>query len=350
MPHCPTVLLAFLCLVIGVPKPHAHADSRYQVAPEDPKAITLTPDNFEVRADGVHDDTHGLQTAIDQAGADRCGGVVFVPSGTYLLTDTVNVWPGVRIIGYGPERPSFRLAPRTPGFLKQATTSTCCSSRADAAQARRPAPRRHTGTFYSGMSNVDIEIGAGNHAAVAVRFHVAQHCSLSHMKDRSRRCPRGALGHRQPRRESAHHRRADRDRHRAVRPRLADRSARLHLRGAAQPRRSAHARAGWPSCARDPQHPAAVVMDPDFPDQLWISDGRFEDITGPAIVVSRSANARTQVGLGEHRVPERPRSGSIPGHGSPVRRADAAPTCSIASHTDCTSAERSFASRDHARP
>jgi sugar lactone lactonase YvrE len=43
--------------------------------------------------------------------------------------------------------------------------------------------------------------------------------------------------------------------------------------------------------------PAAVEMDPDFPDQLWISDGQFEDITGPAIVVSRSANARTQVGL-----------------------------------------------------
>ena len=36
-------------------------------------------------------------------------------------------------------------------------------------------------TFYSAMSNIDFEIGDGNPAAVAVRFHVAQHSLLSHM-------------------------------------------------------------------------------------------------------------------------------------------------------------------------
>ena len=37
------------------------------------------------------------------------------------------------------------------------------------------------GTFYSAMSNIDFEIGDGNPAAVAIRFHVAQHGYLSHM-------------------------------------------------------------------------------------------------------------------------------------------------------------------------
>jgi hypothetical protein len=37
------------------------------------------------------------------------------------------------------------------------------------------------GTFYSAMSNIDFEIGDGNPAAVAIRFHVAQHAYLSHM-------------------------------------------------------------------------------------------------------------------------------------------------------------------------
>ena len=37
------------------------------------------------------------------------------------------------------------------------------------------------GTFYSAMSNIDIEIGPGNPAAVGIRFHVAQHCYLAHM-------------------------------------------------------------------------------------------------------------------------------------------------------------------------
>ena len=31
------------------------------------------------------------------------------------------------------------------------------------------------------MSNIDFEIGAGNPAAVAIRFHVAQHAFLTHM-------------------------------------------------------------------------------------------------------------------------------------------------------------------------
>lgn len=37
-------------------------------------------------------------------------------------------------------------------------------------------------TFYSGISNIDFEISAGNPAAIAVRFHVAQHSFLQHMR------------------------------------------------------------------------------------------------------------------------------------------------------------------------
>jgi hypothetical protein len=36
-------------------------------------------------------------------------------------------------------------------------------------------------TFYSAMTNIDFEIGDGNPAAVAVRFHLAQHAFLTHM-------------------------------------------------------------------------------------------------------------------------------------------------------------------------
>ena len=36
-------------------------------------------------------------------------------------------------------------------------------------------------TFYSALSNVDIEIGAGNPAATGMRFRVAQHSLLSNM-------------------------------------------------------------------------------------------------------------------------------------------------------------------------
>ena len=39
----------------------------------------------------------------------------------------------------------------------------------------------NSATFYSAMTNVDFEIGAGNPAAAGVRFRVAQHGFLSHM-------------------------------------------------------------------------------------------------------------------------------------------------------------------------
>jgi hypothetical protein len=39
-------------------------------------------------------------------------------------------------------------------------------------------------TFFSGMSNIDFELQEGNPAAIAIRFHVAQHSELTHMNFR----------------------------------------------------------------------------------------------------------------------------------------------------------------------
>ena len=288
---------AMLCFLVAATPSHSLADSRYRVAPDDPAAVYLTTDSFAIRADGVHDDTHGIQTAIDKAATDRTGGLVFVPSGTYLLTDTVNVWPGVRIIGYGPERPVFRLAPRTPGFLDGDDKYMLFFSGGRGSEPGDPPRDGSPGTFYSGMSNVDIEIGEGNHAAVAVRFHVAQHCSLSHMN-------------------------IDLTDARAGLSDIGNLVEDLHITGGQIGIDTGRSAPGWPivvlDCTFEAQRiaairtreaglaivrpvirntPAAVVMEPDIPDQLWISDGRFEDITGPAIVVSRSGNARTQVSI-----------------------------------------------------
>lgn len=295
--------LRFFVAMLCCPATAAHSQGRsgsvYHVAPDDPAAIHLTPDSFAVRADGVHDDTAGIQAAIDRAVSDRTGGLVFVAPGTYLLTDTINVWPGVRIIGCGAERPAFRLAPRTPGFREGEDKYMLFFSGGRGSEPGDP-PRDGTpGTFYSGLSNVDIEIGEGNHAAVAVRFHVAQHCSLSNMN-------------------------IDLADARAGLSDIGNLVENVHITGGQYGVDTARSAPGWPivvlDCTFEGQRtaairtreaglaivrpvirntPAAVVMEPGIPDQLWISDGRFEDISGAAIVVSRSGNARTQVGV-EH--------------------------------------------------
>jgi hypothetical protein len=289
--------VSMLCCVATAAHSQGLPGSIYRVAPDDPAAVYLTPKSFAVRADGVHDDTDGIQAAIDRAASDRTGGLVFVPSGTYLLTDTLNVWPGVRIIGYGPERPVFRLAPSTPGFMEGDDKYLLFFSGGRGENPSDP-PRDGTpGTFYSGMRNIDIEIGEGNRAAVAVRFHVAQHCSLSHMKIELSDARAGLSD-------------------------IGNLVEDLHITGGHIGIDTARSAPGWPivvlDCTFEDQRfaairtreaglaivrpvirntPSAVVMEPEIADQLWISDGRFEDISGPAIAVSRSGNARTQVGL-----------------------------------------------------
>jgi SMP-30/Gluconolactonase/LRE-like region len=104
------------------------------------------------------------------------------------------------VIGYGKTRPVFVLADNMPGYQQGlgymflfAGGKPRKESRMDFATGR-PAepivgtfppepsiPDANPGTFYSAMSNEDFEIGKGNPAAVAIRFHVAQHCYLAHM-------------------------------------------------------------------------------------------------------------------------------------------------------------------------
>src|SRR5262249_8740394 len=41
--------------------------------------------------------------------------------------------------------------------------------------------------------------------------------------------------------------------------------------------------------------PTAISIDPRYSDELWIKDGRMENISGPAVVISNENNARTEI-------------------------------------------------------
>lgn len=291
-------VLAFLLVSVLNPA-YAGFDSVsvYPQMPDDPDAHILTSERHGVHADGRHDDTAALQRAIDLVGADEGGGVLFVPPGTYLLSDTVYVWPGVRLLGFGPDRPVFKLAANTPGFQEGEDRYLLFFSGGRASDPSQP-PRDGTpGTFYSALSNIDIEIMHGNPAAAGVRFHVAQHCFLSHMDLRLGDARAGLVD-------------------------IGNLVESLRFEGGQIAIDTARSAPGWPiavvDCVFEGQKvaairtreagltvvrptirdvPSAVVMAEDTPDQLWISDGRFENITGPAIVISRPQSARTQVGI-----------------------------------------------------
>jgi len=203
------------------------AASSLLIRPEDPRSVLLAPGQFGAVADGTADDSAAIQAAIDRARQ----GVIFVAQGRYRITRTIFLWPGIRLMGYGASRPVFVLAPNSPGYQKGVGTMlTFAGARAGggppagpgapppAANPPAAAPGAARGasagrgfpgggrgafrvpfpppdsvppnpnitdanqnTFYSAISNLDFEIGDGNPAAVAVRFHPAQHCYLAHM-------------------------------------------------------------------------------------------------------------------------------------------------------------------------
>ncbi len=169
---------------------NTRSESVFPIRPNDPKAVYLTRENFSVAADGQGDDAPAIQAAIDRVLEQSRNGIVFIPEGTYRLGKTVYLWSGIRLIGYGNRRPVFRLGDRTPGFQegdRKYMVHFCQSP----GSARSPQPGTWQTpefidgtwvTFYSGINNINFEIGKGNPAAVAVRYHVAQVCALENIE------------------------------------------------------------------------------------------------------------------------------------------------------------------------
>ena len=284
------------------------AASYYPVRLDDPTAVYLTPDKFPVHGDGIADDSDAIQQAIDQVEATTKQGIVFIPSGRYRITKTIYVWPAVRLIGYGPTRPVLVLGKNTPGFQQGIGYMVMFAGGRHPYSHSGPFPGTvpatevedaNPGTFYSAMSNIDFEIQDGNPAAVGIRFHVAQHCFLTHM-DFHISSGLAALKD------------------------IGNEAEDLHFYGGQYGIITERPSPGWQftlldstfegqSVAAIQEHeagltldhdefrnvPTAIAIDPGYSDELWVKNSRFEDISGPAVIISNENNPRTEINLRE---------------------------------------------------
>ena len=103
---------AFL-MALGAAQPRLASQSVYASAPDEPGAIKVAG-----AGDGRADDSAALQRAIDKAADKGGGGIVFLPEGTWRISRTIYLWPGVRIFGIGAKRPVILLGANTPGFQR----------------------------------------------------------------------------------------------------------------------------------------------------------------------------------------------------------------------------------------
>ncbi len=279
----------------------------YPTRLDDAQAVYLTPDHFPVHADGRGDDTAALQGALDQIRDARGEGILFIPQGRYRIAHTVYVWPGIRVIGYGASRPVFLLGDNTPGYTKDLGYMFVFAggppgkprheSLSGTVPLNSTVPDANPGTFYSAMSNIDFDLGKGNAGAVAIRFHIAQHCFLTHMNFHI-------------------------DSGLAALRDVGNEAEDLHFFGGRYGILTGKPSPGWQftlldstfegqSVAGIQEHeagltlvhdsfrsvPEAISIDAGYPDELYVRDTRFEDISGPAVTVSNETSLRTEINL-----------------------------------------------------
>lgn len=281
--------------------------SFYPTRLEDAKAVYL--DRYPVKGDGVADDSDAIQQAIDAVPGQ---GILFIPEGRYRLTKTLTIWPGVRLIGYGAKRPTFVLADNTPGFQKDERMLVFFSGRrprGGGATGQPAIPSGHNGedfgiptdanpgTFYSALSNVDMEIGTGNPSAVGVRGRYAQHCYLAHMDFRLHS---GLAAIHDIGNEADDLRFFGGDYGIITRtPSPGWQFTLLDSSFEGQTKAAILTRTTGLTLVRPVfrQVPTAIEVDADHSEQLWMKDGRMEEISGPAIVISREKSLRTQINV-----------------------------------------------------
>ena len=281
---------AFSILVLCISMPSVLAASFYAEKLNDPKAVNLSPSGG--------DDTVALQNAVDKVQETTRQGIVLLASGQYHLTNTIYIWPGIRLIGCGAERPVIVLPASTPNYGDAAHEKVLIffagrRPRNDGDPVEDASP----GTFYSALANVDVQIENGNSGAVAVRSRYAQHCFLAHM-----------------------------DLH------LGDALAGIHeggnvvedvhFFGGTHAVWTSKPSPGWQftliDCSFEGQResaifeheagltfirphfqnvPTAVEIETNWVDELWVKEARFEDISGPAFVFGMEKSPRNEINL-----------------------------------------------------
>ncbi|MCX8476234.1 MAG: glycosyl hydrolase family 28-related protein [Sphingomonas sp.] len=297
-----------LLLMLVAAAPAIASQSVYTRAPDEPAAIRVAG-----VGDGRADDSAAIQQAIDKAADKGGGGIVFLPEGSYRITRTIKLWPGVRVLGIGEKRPVILLGANTPGFQRGvAHMLIFAGGRPGQGNGRgrqvafpppgsvpfdKDLPDANSGTFYSALANVDFRILDGNPAATAIRFHSAQHSFVSHA---AFDIGSGLAG--------LYH--------------VANEAEDLHFRGGRYGILAEKPSPAWPFALVDStfegqrdaairEHeagltlvnvafrnvPVGIEIDRGYGDWLWGQDLRFENVSKAGVVISNENSVYTQIGF-----------------------------------------------------
>lgn len=276
--------------------------SFYQKRLQDSDAVYFTPDKYPVKADGSVDVSDVLQQAINDLKNQHNFGILFIPEGTYLISKTIYVPQAVRLIGYGKKRPVIILTKNSPGFQAPDSTDKGNAKYMIWFTSSLPQPGKKVndagaGTFYSAISNVNLQIEDGNPYAVALRTHYAQHSFISHVDINIGNGKAGMFD-------------------------VGNEMHDVRFFGGEYGIYTTKPSPGWQFMTIDTyfegqrkaailtreagltmvrmrvkNDPAVIDIEPNYAEKLFMEDCRFENISGPAIRISEEENAGNQISL-----------------------------------------------------
>ena len=301
--------LTFLCLFGAL----AYAQNRgfnskengasfYQKRLQDSDAVYFTPENYPIKADGSMDVSDALQQAITDLKTQHNFGVLFIPEGTYLISKTIYVPQAIRLIGYGKKRPVIILAKNSPGYQQPDSTDKGKAKYVFWFTSSLPQPGKKVndagaGTFYSAMSNINLQIDDGNPYAVAIRAHYAQHSFISHVDINIGKGKAGMfdVGNEM---EDVRFFGGDYGIY-TTKPSPGWQFVMLDTYFEGQRKAALLTREAGLTMVRMnvKNDPAVIDIEPNYDEKLFMEDCRFENISGPAIRVSLEDNAGNFVSL-----------------------------------------------------
>jgi outer membrane protein assembly factor BamB len=153
--------------------------------PHDAPSVDVTKPPFNAVGDGATDCTEAFNKAI-QAARKGGHGFVYVPDGTYLLSDggekgdpqsALITWGGQKKItlwGQSRQKTILRLKDNSPTF-------------GDPQKSRWviQAGKAGSNDFFNGLHNITVDTGKGNPGAKAVKFHTSNQGSITNVLIRS---------------------------------------------------------------------------------------------------------------------------------------------------------------------
>ena len=126
--------------------------------PDDPSIADVTKAPYNARGDGRTDCTGAIQKALNES----VGGIVYLPDGTYVISNTLR-WPGrqmnTTLWGQSTDGAVLKLKDRCPGFTDPGNPKAMVWT------GRKPAQR-----FKNYVRGLTFDTGKGNPGAIGAQF------------------------------------------------------------------------------------------------------------------------------------------------------------------------------------